>query len=352
MPAIELRGVSNFALRGVDLEVRDGELMVILGPNGAGKTTLLNVIAGLVSYEGSVLFDGAPVDDIPPRERGIGYVPQSLALFTHMTVWDNVAYGLKLRGLPEDEVRARVKEALSLLGIEHLKDRYPRRLSGGEQQRVALARALVIEPRVLLLDEPFSNLDAPLKRTLRSELRSLQSRTGITTLFVTHDASEAEELADRVAVMIGGRVIQVGTFEQIFFNPSAREVANLLGSQNVLECEGYRVVSQGLAEALCGDLRILVPYDGGAVRKVAIPPDKVVLSRDRSKRAWFNTFKGVVERIEPSRPSYRVEISLGRFRLLAMVLEGEMETLGLREGDEIYVKLPIKHVRILVDGSE
>lgn len=352
MPAIELREVSNFALRGVNLEVRDGELMVILGPNGVGKTTLLNVIAGLVEYEGSVLFDGVPIDDVPPRERGIGYVPQSLALFTHMTVWDNVAYGLKIRGLPEDEVRRRVKEVLNLLGIEHLKDRYPKRLSGGEQQRVALARALVMEPKVFLLDEPFNNLDAPLRRGLRSELRSLQSRMGITTLFVTHDVSEAEVLGDRVAVMMEGRVIQAGSFEHVFFNPASSEVADLLGSHNVFECDEFQVVSEGLAEALCGGLRILVPYDGGALRKVAIPPDKLILSRGRSRRAWFNTFPAVVERVERSGSSCRVEVRIKEHLLLAIVPKRELETLNIKEGEEVYVKFPIKHIRALITKSQ
>ncbi len=291
MPSVSLVEIRNFALRGVSLEVGDGELVTVMGPNGAGKTTLLNVVAGLVEYEGSVLFDGVPVDDVPPERRGVGYVPQSLALFTHMTVWENVAFGLRMRGFDRGEIGVRVEEALRLLEISHLRDRYPARLSGGERQRVAIARALAAEPRVLLLDEPFNDLDSSTRRAMRSEIRRLVSEVGVTTLFVTHDWVEAEELSGRVAVLVGGGILQVGTPEDVIFSPATREVSEFLGLQNLLDCEESRVVSGGLAEVRCGGLTILAPCEGRRVRKLAIPPEKVVITKRVEGRGWFNTFR-------------------------------------------------------------
>jgi len=209
MPTIELKGISNYAFSNLNMKVYDGELLVVMGQNGAGKTTLLNIIAGLVDYEGMVLFDGVPVDKTPTNERQIGYLFQNLALFPHLDVPSNVGYSLKVRGKKKEEIMHKVAELLKLMKIEHLKQRYPKSLSGGEKQRVALARALASSPRVLLLDEPFNSLDIRMCKCLRREIRQIQRKMGITTVFVTHNLTDAEEMGNRIVVLNEGKIQQV-----------------------------------------------------------------------------------------------------------------------------------------------
>ena len=229
------------ALDGISLSVGDGEFLALLGPSGSGKTTLLRVLAGLEFAEsGDVRFDGQPMGAVPARERGIGFVFQHYALFGHMTVARNVAFGLEIR--PRDrrpkatEIRNRVGELLSLLGIGELAGRYPAQLSGGQRQRVALARALAIEPGLLLLDEPFGALDAQVRKNLRVWLRELHLRLGLTSVFVTHDQSEALEMADRVAVLSAGRIEQVDTPERLYTQPATPFVHQFLGESVRLAC--------------------------------------------------------------------------------------------------------------------
>ena len=227
------------ALRSVSLDFEAGRLTAILGPSGCGKTTLLRSIAGFVSVDaGAIRFDGAEVTALPPQQRGTAMVFQSYALWPHMTVFDNVAYGLRLRRVPVVEITRRVREALALVEIgdvEATARRKPAALSGGQQQRVALARAIVVEPRVLLLDEPLSNLDAKIRQRLRVEVRRLQRRVGITTIYVTHDQEEALAIADRVVLMNRGVVAQAGTPEQVYLEPATEFVADFLGVGNRLE---------------------------------------------------------------------------------------------------------------------
>jgi len=196
MPSIVVKGISNYACRNVDLESRDKEFLVLLGPNGSGKSTLLNVIAGLVDYSGTVSIDGTAIDRIPANKRGIGYLFQNLVLFPHMDVKANIAYSLKIKKWTQPQIEERVNELLKLMNIGHLAERYPGNLSGGEKQRVALARALAVSPGILLLDEPMSSLDAQTAKSLRIELKQVQRRLGITTIYVTHDLMEAVNLAD------------------------------------------------------------------------------------------------------------------------------------------------------------
>jgi ABC-type Fe3+/spermidine/putrescine transport system ATPase subunit len=227
------------ALRCVSLDFEAGRLTAILGPSGCGKTTLLRSIAGFVSVDaGAIRFDGAEVTALPPQQRGTAMVFQSYALWPHMTVFDNVAYGLRLKRVPAAEIARRVREALALVEIgdvEATARRKPAALSGGQQQRVALARAIVVEPRVLLLDEPLSNLDAKIRQRLRVEVRRLQRRVGITTIYVTHDQEEALAIADRVVLMNRGVVAQAGTPEQVYLEPATEFVADFLGVGNRLE---------------------------------------------------------------------------------------------------------------------
>ncbi len=237
-------GGGENAVDGVDIETRDGEFLVLLGPSGSGKTTVLRMIAGLEEpTSGEILIGGRVVNDLTPRERGIAMVFQSYALYPHLTVYDNIAFPLKAQGVPKAEHEARIGRAADKFGIVRLLHRKPRELSGGERQRVALARALVREPKVFLLDEPLSNLDAKLRASAREELQKFQREIGTTAVYVTHDQVEAMALGDRVVIMDHGRVRQVGTPAEVYDDPADTFVATFLGSppMNLLERDGLVV---------------------------------------------------------------------------------------------------------------
>ncbi|WP_148882091.1 ABC transporter ATP-binding protein [Thermococcus aciditolerans] len=223
------------ALKGIDLHIKAGELFTLLGPSGCGKSTTLRIIAGLdFPDSGTIHFGDEEVTYLPSSKRGAVLVFQNYALWPHMTVFDNVAYGLKLKKLSKDEIKKKVEWALELVKLEGFADRYPTQLSGGQQQRVAIARALVVEPKVLLLDEPLSNLDAKLRLEMRSEIRRIQRELGITVIYVTHDQEEAMAISDRIAVMNVGTVEQVGTPKEIYETPRTEFVASFMGKTNVI----------------------------------------------------------------------------------------------------------------------
>jgi putative spermidine/putrescine transport system ATP-binding protein len=243
MPFLVLEGLTKrygdqVAVEGMDLTVEKGEFVSLLGPSGCGKTTTLQMIAGFVDpTAGGITLDGTDLLAVRPSKRGLGIVFQSYALFPHITAAENVAFGLEMRGIVKPERDRRVAEALALVGLSALADRYPRRMSGGQQQRVALARALVIKPSVLLLDEPLSNLDAKLREEMQIELRTIQRTVGTTTILVTHDQSEAMALSDRIVVMNKGRVEQIARPEEAYSRPASPFVASFLGKTNVFSGE-------------------------------------------------------------------------------------------------------------------
>ncbi len=227
---LEKRFGNVAALKSLSLRVEEGELISLLGPSGCGKTTTLRCVAGFEQPDaGEILFDAQNITQLPPERRDIGMVFQNYALFPHMTVSQNLAFGLEMRKVSQANVAERVKQALRMVQLDAMLDRYPRQLSGGQQQRVALARALVIEPRMLLLDEPLANLDASLREEMRFFIRDLQQRVGITTLYVTHDQSEAMVMSDRVVVMFNGEIAQVGPPRDLYARPARREVAQFIG---------------------------------------------------------------------------------------------------------------------------
>jgi len=222
-------------LHELSLKIRRGEFLTLLGPSGCGKTTLLNLIAGFAEADnGEVFIDGQPVTSEPPHKRQIGIVFQNYALFPHMNVERNIGYGLRMRGVEKDELAQRVKQAMDMVRLDGLGHRKPRELSGGQQQRVALARALVIQPKVLLLDEPFSALDKSLRGSMQVEIREIQQRLGLTTVFVTHDQGEALAMSDRIAVMSAGAIRQIGSPAELYQNPQDPFVASFLGDVNIL----------------------------------------------------------------------------------------------------------------------
>ncbi len=286
----------NFtALNGVSLDIHEGEFFTLLGPSGCGKTTLLRMIAGFNSIEGGDFFFGDKrINDVPAHKRDIGMVFQNYAIFPHLTVRENVAYGLKARKIPAKDIAPRVDEALELVQISHLADRKPNELSGGQQQRVALARAFVIEPSVLLMDEPLSNLDAKLRVQMRSVIKKLQRRLGITTIYVTHDQEEALAISDRIAVMKDGHIMQIGTPNEIYAKPQNPFVAGFIGVSNFLDCEvnaqnGEAVVS------IKNELEIRVPVrrDYAGKAKISARPEQLFFSEDGMPgKILFSTFLG------------------------------------------------------------
>ena len=279
------------ALNGVSLNIKEGEFFTLLGPSGCGKTTLLRMIAGFNSIEGGDFYFGEKrINDVPAHKRDIGMVFQNYAIFPHLTVKENVAYGLKARKVGKQEMETRVAEALELVQISHLADRKPNELSGGQQQRVALARAFVIEPSVLLMDEPLSNLDAKLRVQMRTVIKKLQRRLGITTIYVTHDQEEALAISDRIAVMKDGNIMQIGTPNEIYAKPQNPFVAGFIGVSNFLDCEvrdGRTVVQ----DEITVDIPLRKAFSGKA--KLSARPEQLFFSEQGMPgKVLFSTFLG------------------------------------------------------------
>ena len=280
------------ALKGVSLDIKEGEFFTLLGPSGCGKTTLLRQIAGFNSIEGGDFYFGDKrINAVPAHKRDIGMVFQNYAIFPHLTVEENVAYGLKARHVPKAEIAPRVQEALELVQIGHLAKRKPSELSGGQQQRVALARAFVIEPSVLLMDEPLSNLDAKLRVQMRTVIKKLQRKLDITTVYVTHDQEEALAISDRIAVMKDGKIMQIGTPTEIYAKPQNPFVAGFIGVSNFLEC----TVGPGGEVDIDGQLKIKVPvksdYTGPA--KLSARPEQLFFAESGLPgEVMFSTFLG------------------------------------------------------------
>ncbi len=246
------------AIENLDMDVEEGHLVALLGPSGCGKTTTLRIVAGLMDpTAGSIRVDGEEITATPVDKRGMGMVFQSYALFPHMNVEQNVAFGLQMRKVAKDEQSRRVAAALDMVQLGHLAKRNVRALSGGQQQRIALARALVVEPTLLLLDEPLSNLDAKLRETMRTEIRSIQQRTRATTLFVTHDQDEALDMADRIAVMNKGVIEQFGSPTEVYERPRTKFVVNFIGQANIIPCHVVRE-----ADSRRGEHEYLIAVDG------------------------------------------------------------------------------------------
>jgi multiple sugar transport system ATP-binding protein len=248
-------------VHGIDLEIRRGEFVVFVGPSGCGKSTLMRMVAGLETITGgTIAIEGRVVNDLPPRERDIAMVFQDYALYPHKNVFDNLAFGLKLRKFPAADIERRVKEAAAILKIDHLLDRKPRALSGGQRQRVAMGRAIVRQPKLFLFDEPLSNLDALLRSEMRTEIKKLHQRIGATTIYVTHDQVEAMTLAERIVVLSGGNIMQVGTPDQIYNHPVSKFVAGFTGSPPMNFLSANVVLVDGKAHVALGSSAQRLPF--------------------------------------------------------------------------------------------
>jgi len=315
--AVECIGIglaygTNQVLKDITLAIQPGEFFALLGPSGSGKSTLLRLIAGFNQHNrGRLLVDGRDITGVPPHARNIGMVFQSYALWPHMTVYDNVAFGLVERRVARNEIRRRVGEALALVGLTDYAARRPNQLSGGQQQRVALARTIVIEPQVLLLDEPLSNLDKKLREQMRLELKRLQRKLGITTIFVTHDQEEAMTTADRMAVLDAGVLQQVGSPRDLYDVPANRFVAEFVGNTNVLAGRGDPARQIFVADGL-GELPLPSPGEGSAV---SVRPHALTIADERDDRhIWFD---GEVKESEFLGEFTRYEVRVGASVLTA-----------------------------------
>lgn len=321
--AIEVRGANKrfgdfAALDNVDFTVPKGSLTSLLGPSGSGKSTLLRAIAGLDDPDtGTVVINGRDVTSVPPQRRGIGFVFQHYAAFKHLTVRDNVAFGLKIRKKPKSEIKEKVDNLLEVVGLAGFQGRYPNQLSGGQRQRMALARALAVDPEVLLLDEPFGALDAKVREDLRAWLRRLHEEVHVTTVLVTHDQSEALDISDRIAVLNKGRIEQVGSPSQVYDAPANAFVMSFLGAVSSLNGVLVR------------------PHD----IRVGRNPDMAIAATDNSIQSTGVT-RAVIERIVMLGFEVRVELlnAATHTPFTAQITRGDAEALGLSEGDTVYVR--------------
>lgn len=330
------KSFDRFELRSINLDVEENEFFVVLGPSGAGKTLLLELIAGLRSPTGGEIhLDGEPVTTSPPEHRKVGLVYQDYALFPNMNVWDNISFGLRIRKDPKERIAKKVLEISDLLQIRDILERSPVHLSGGEKQRVALARALVMEPSVILLDEPLSSLDPPLRERLRKELKRIHSLTRTTFIQVTHDFEEAVFLADRIAIMRDGEIVQVGSAEEVMCRPSDDFVADFVGVKNIFQ--GALVEDgDGLKWFECGDLRIQVQTPMRDSCQISIPAEDILLSSDRLSSSARNSIRGTVVDILPRGRLKEVVVDVGQ-RMVALITQRSLEEMGLAKGGEVWV---------------
>ena len=341
------------AVCGIDLDIPPGEFFSLLGPSGCGKTTTLRMIAGFERPSGGhILLDGKDVSGTPPNRRNVNTVFQSYALFSHLTVAENVAFGLRFAKASREEVRSRVGEALSLVQMQEFRDRRPHQLSGGQQQRVALARALILNPSVLLLDEPLGALDAKLRKALQVELKALQEQVGITFVYVTHDQEEALTMADRLAVMNEGRIEQVGSPREVYEEPASAYVADFLGVSNLLDAQAIGTDSEGRCRVRAGDVELLASYGHTSTRgpvKVVVRPERVRVEAPR--KTGENRLPGRIERVVYAGAISQLVVTLDRGTPIRCMLANDGAVTSFDRGTRVSVYLPCEALRVLSTAS-
>ena len=340
---------AHAAVDNIDLSVSGGEFFSLLGPSGCGKTTTLRLIAGFEEpTAGRILLDGADVSAVPPHKRNVNTVFQSYALFPFLSVFDNVAFGLKHASVSKAELRQRVGDALSLVSMTAYSTRRPAQLSGGQQQRVALARALVLNPSALLLDEPLGALDAKLRRSLKVELKALQERVGITFIYVTHDQEEALTMSDRLAVMNAGRIAQVGTPQEVYESPADAYVADFLGAANLLAVGVSQRVLDGASTITVGEVSLTtanpVPATAGASAQAVIRPERVRVEPHGS--TGVNRVPAMVERLVYLGAATQVMLRLATGEPLQAVASNE-DAASWSQGTPVHAYLPPDALRVL-----
>ena len=339
-------------INGLSLEVKPGEFFTLLGPSGCGKTTLLRMIIGFNSIEGGTFkINDRVINDIPTNKRNIGMVFQNYAVFPHMNVFDNVAFGLRNRKLPKDEIERKVNSILKVVKIDHLKDRMPANLSGGQQQRVALARAIVIEPEVLLMDEPLSNLDAKLRVEMRNAIKRIQQQFGITTVYVTHDQDEALSMSDIIAVMRRGRIEQIGSPWEIYFRPATRFVADFVGTVNFLEGTAHREADGSLSVDHRG-MRLRVDEDtdlqGGEPVTLVVRPEGISLMGLEETVPEGTALRGTIENYSFLGRMIRYWVRVGEE--VFVIDDANVDLTGARTGD-VQLRLDTRKLHVLKGGG-
>lgn len=329
------KSLGDFTLHDISLTIGEGEYFMILGPTGAGKTVLLETIAGIHEPDtGSISLNGRDITSLPPEERGFSIVYQDFMLFPHLTVFENIAFGLREQGLPFPEIRDKVTEISELLGISSLLERAPLTLSGGEQQRAALARALVMRPRVLLLDEPMSALDAASRTRLRQELKRIHHSTGTTMIHITHYFEDLFPLADRLSVMQDGRIVQTGTPEEIFNRPESDFVAHFTGMENIFRGRAVRKGEEVEIDIGPIVLHTITSLEGDVI--AGIRADELIFSPETFDSTARNTFRGTVSEIQANGVFSRVFVDVG-VTLCGIITRKSLIRLDLVRGQEITV---------------
>ncbi|GEC89773.1 MULTISPECIES: ABC transporter ATP-binding protein [Brevibacillus] len=356
---VELRGImkkfqSNVVVQNFNLQVEQGEFISFLGPSGCGKTTTLNMIAGFLDPDGGdLLIKGQRMNGVPPYKRELGMVFQTYSLFPHMTVAENIAYGLKLRKVNKQEMQERVNRVLSLVKLPNVADRYPKQLSGGQRQRIAIARALVIEPSLLLLDEPLSNLDAKLREELRDELKRLHHEIGVTTIFVTHDQEEALALSDRIVVMNHGFVEQIGTPLEIYNQPASEFVHTFIGKTNRLEGEVIGIDGDVLTLQTTGGMLVKAAKQQRTVALhekviIFIRPEKIKLT-DTAVSEEVNRVKGHLQLASFLGSYTECEVKVGEHTLSVKVQMTD-RSVDRQEGQTVYCQWNADDVLVMPAG--
>ena len=352
---VQLRNISKrfgafTALQEVSFEIAEGEFMTFLGPSGCGKTTCLRLISGFdTPSTGEVLIGGKDVTFDPPYRRSVNQVFQSYALFPHLSIYENISFGLRMKKLPAADIKKRVDRVVEMTSLQEFVSRKPAQLSGGQRQRVALARAIVCEPKVLLLDEPLSALDAKLRTQMRIELKQLQKRLGITFIFVTHDQEEALTMSDRVAVMSSGRVEQIGTVDEIYYRPASRFVATFIGETNIVEAEVLSGRNGLLHCRIEGGLKLDVkasPVAPGGKLLLSLRPERIRLHRTAPGgpnaflgRISSEVFKGAVDDLT-------VAVA-GGLELQALLANDGQQEFDFHEGEEVFCRIQPEDINIV-----
>ena len=355
MSRVILKGVKKsfgdfVALHELDLEIQEGEFLTLLGPSGCGKTTTLRLIAGFIEpTQGTILLEDEDVTKVAPQHREIGMVFQDYALFPHMTIADNIAFGLKERRYPQKDIDDRVRGLLDLIRLPEVHDRYPAEVSGGQQQRIAVARAVAYPPKVLLMDEPLGALDLKLRETMQLELRRIQQELGITTVYVTHDQTEAMNMSDRIVVMNAGRIEQMGDAEEIYNEPTTRFVADFVGQINLFDAYDY-VPDTGFLKLDVLDKTVGVSTDvnvQGDSLCIGVRPEDITLIDPAEKPKDFNCLEGTISGRTFAGNLTRLFIDVGLEK--PVILEAKSQSISSVPGEKVSIGWPVALSKLLSD---
>ncbi|TXT62907.1 MAG: Molybdate/tungstate import ATP-binding protein WtpC [Promethearchaeota archaeon] len=337
--------LGDFKLKDICLEVDKQEYFIILGPTGAGKTILLETIAGIYTpKKGSILLNGWDVTYVPPKDRKIGIVYQDFMLFPHLTVKENIEFGLKIKKYKNWEINKHIKKVAESLHISHLLDRDPKTLSGGEQQKVSIARAIIMNPEILLLDEPLGSLDPPTREILGKELKKIQRELGIMVLHVSHSYNEAISLGDKVAILNGGKIIQVGNPSEVFGKPNSEFIANFVGTKNVFT--GNSQLKNGMYQVSVGENHFEAVTGKEGKIKICVRPEEIFVSNNPINTSGRNNFKGIITEISRSGSVVNLYIDTG-LQFIVVITQASLQELNLTVGSEVYIAFKATAVHMI-----